>query len=149
MRKEKPVKMIDISEKEVVHREAEAVGRIGLKVETIEAIKEGKVEKGDPLKVAEVASIQAVKRTPETIPLCHPVPITSATTEFDLGDDYIEVRCRVTADYKTGVEMETLVGVTAALLTVWDMVKYLEKDDEGQYPSTVITGVRVVEKRKG
>ena len=149
MRKEKPVKMIDISEKEVVHREAEAVGRIGLKVETIEAIKEGKVEKGDPLKVAEVASIQAVKRTPETIPLCHPIPLTSVTTEFDLGDDDIEARCRVTADYKTGVEMEALVGVTAALLTVWDMVKYLEKDDEGQYPSTVITGVRVVEKRKG
>ena len=149
MRKERPVKMIDVSGKEVVHREAEAVGKIGLKVETVGAIKEGKVEKGDPLKVAEVASIQAVKRTPETIPLCHPVPITSVTTEFDLGDDYIEARCRVTADYKTGVEMEALVGVTAALLTVWDMVKYLEKDDEGQYPSTVITGVRVVEKRKG
>jgi cyclic pyranopterin phosphate synthase len=149
MRKDKPIKMIDVSGKDVVHREAEAVGKIGLKVETLNAIKEGKVEKGDPLKVAEVASIQAVKRTPETIPLCHPIPITSVTTKFDLGDDYIETWCRVTADYKTGVEMEALVGVTAALLTVWDMVKYLEKDDEGQYPSTVITGVRVVEKRKG
>ena len=149
MRKEKPVRMIDVSGKEVIHREAEAVGRIGLKVETIEAIKEGKVEKGDPLKVAEVASIQAVKRTPEMIPLCHPIPITSVATRFDLGGDHIEARCRVTADYKTGVEMEALVGVTAALLTVWDMVKYLEKDDEGQYPSTAITGVRVVEKRKG
>jgi cyclic pyranopterin phosphate synthase len=149
MRKEKPIKMIDVSGKDVVHREAEAVGRIGLKVETIEAIKEGKVEKGDPLKVAEVASIQAVKRTAETIPLCHPIPLTSVSTEFDLEDDHIEAKCRVTADYKTGVEMEALVGVTAALLTVWDMVKYMEKDDEGQYPSTVITGVRVVEKRKG
>jgi cyclic pyranopterin phosphate synthase len=149
MRKEKPIKMIDVSGKDVVHREAEAVGRIGLKVETIEAIKEGKVEKGDPLKVAEVASIQAVKRTAETIPLCHPIPLTSVSTEFDLEDNHIEAKCRVTADYKTGVEMEALVGVTAALLTVWDMVKYMEKDDEGQYPSTVITGVRVVEKRKG
>ena len=149
MRKEKTVKMIDVSGKEVVHREAEAVGTIVLRKETLEAIEEGRVEKGDPLRVAEVASIQAVKRTPETIPLCHPIPITSVATEFDLGDDRIEARCRVTADYKTGVEMEALVGVTAALLTVWDMVKYLEKDDEGQYPSTVITSVRVVEKRKG
>jgi cyclic pyranopterin phosphate synthase len=149
MRGKNPVKMIDVSLKEVVHREAEAVGRIQLKKGTVDAIKAGKVKKGNPQSVAEVASILAVKRTPETIPLCHPIPITSVTTEFHLDDDHIEARCRVTADYKTGVEMEALAGVTAALLTIWDMVKYLEKDDEGQYPSTAITGVRVVEKRKG
>jgi len=149
MRGKNPVKMIDISEKEVVHREAEAVGRIQLKKGTVGAIRAGKVKKGNPLSVAEVASILAVKRTPETIPLCHPIPITSVTTEFRLDDDHIEARCRVTADYKTGVEMEALAGVTAALLTIWDMVKYLEKDDGGQYPSTAITGVKVVEKRKG
>jgi cyclic pyranopterin phosphate synthase len=144
-----PVKMIDVSSKEVVHREAEAVGTIGLQKGTVNAIKAGKVEKGDPLSVAEVASILAVKRTPETIPLCHPIPITSVTTDFQLGADHVEARCRVTADYKTGVEMEALAGVTTALLTIWDMVKYLEKDEEGQYPSTAITGIRVVEKRKG
>lgn len=149
MREKSSVKMVDVSGKEVVHREAEAVGKIVLKRETLEAIKAGKVKKGDPLSVAEVASILAVKRTPETIPLCHPIPITSVTTEFRLDDDQVEARCRVTADYKTGVEIEALVGVTAALLTIWDMVKYLEKDDGGQYPSTAITGVRVVEKRKG
>jgi cyclic pyranopterin phosphate synthase len=149
MTRKSPVKMIDVSGKEVVHREAEAVGRIVLKRETLEAIKAGKVKKGDPLSVAEVASILAVKRTPETIPLCHPIPITSVTTEFQLGGDRIEARCRVTADYKTGVEMEALAGVAAALLTIWDMVKYLEKDGEGQYPSTAIDGIRVVEKRKG
>jgi cyclic pyranopterin phosphate synthase len=149
MSEKSPVKMIDVSGKEVVHREAEAIGKIVLKRETLEAIKAGKVKKGDPISVAEVASILAVKRTPETIPLCHPIPITSVTTEFQLGGDSIEARCRVTADYKTGVEMEALAGVTAALLTIWDMVKYLEKDGEGQYPSTAITGIRVVEKRKG
>jgi cyclic pyranopterin phosphate synthase len=149
MSEKSPVKMIDVSGKEVVHREAEAIGRIVLRRATVEAIKAGKVKKGDPLSVAEVASILAVKRTPETIPLCHPIPITSVTTVFQLGVDRIEARCRVMADYKTGVEMEALAGVTAALLTIWDMVKYLEKDGEGQYPSTTINGIRVVEKRKG
>ena len=149
MRGRNPVKMIDVSGKEVVHREAEAVGRIRLKEGTVDAIKAGKVKKGNPLSVAEVASILAVKRTPDTIPLCHPIPITSVTTEFRLDDDHVEARCRVTANYKTGVEMEALAGVTAALLTIWDMVKYLEKDDGGQYLSTSITDIRVVEKMKG
>lgn len=149
MSEKSPVKMVDVSLKEVVHREAEAVGKIQLKKGTVDAIKAGKVKKGDPISVAEVASILAVKRTPETIPLCHPIPITSVTTEFQLGGDCIEARCRVTADYKTGVEMEALAGVAAALLTIWDMVKYLEKDEDGQYPSTAIAGIRVVEKRKG
>ena len=144
-----PVSMVDISDKEIVHRAAEAVGRIQLKKETVNAVRGGRVEKGDPLVVAEVASILAVKRTPEIIPLCHPIPITSVSSEFELGEDFIEARCRVTADYKTGVEMEALVGVTVALLNIWDMVKYLEKDEAGQYPSTVITDIRVVEKRKG
>jgi cyclic pyranopterin phosphate synthase len=149
MSEKSPVKMVDVSLKEVVHREAEAVGKIQLKKGTVDAIKAGKVKKGDPISVAEVASILAVKRTPETIPLCHPIPITSVMTEFQLGGDCIEARCRVTADYKTGVEMEALAGVAAALLTIWDMVKYLEKDEDGQYPSTAIAGIRVVEKRKG
>jgi len=69
--------------------------------------------------------------------------------DFTLGDGFIEARCRVAADYRTGVEMEALTGVTAALLTIWDMVKYMEKDEAGQYPTTAITGVRVTEKRKG
>jgi cyclic pyranopterin phosphate synthase len=144
-----PIRMIDVSDKEVVHREAEAVGRIKLKKETIVAIREGKIKKGDPLTVAEVASIQAVKRTPDLIPLCHPIPITSVSTDYVIGEEEIEARCRVVADYKTGVEMEALTGVTVALLNIWDMVKYLEKDEERQYPTAVITGIRVTEKRKG
>ena len=144
-----PLRMVDISGKEVVHRMAEAVGRIKLQEQTLDAIRGGRVEKGDPLAVAEVACVLAVKRTPETIPLCHPVPITSVDADFSFGDGFIEARCRVSADYRTGVEMEALSGVTAALLTIWDMVKYLEKDEAGQYPQTVITDVRVTEKRKG
>jgi len=144
-----PLRMADISGKEVVPRSAEAVGRIKLREETMDAIREGRVEKGDPLAVAEVACVLAAKRTPEIVPLCHPVPITSVDADFTLGDGFIEARCRVAADYRTGVEMEALTGVTAALLTIWDMVKYLEKDEAGQYPETAITGVRVTEKRKG
>jgi cyclic pyranopterin phosphate synthase len=143
-----PIKMIDVSDKEVVHREAEATGRIRLKPETIEKIRSGEIEKGDPLPAAEIACILAVKKTPELLPMCHPIPITSVDTEFIVTEDYIEARCRVTADYKTGVEMEALTGVATALLTIWDMVKYLEKDEDGQYPSTAITGVKVTEKRK-
>jgi len=149
MKRIDPLRMVDISEKEVVHRTAEAVGRIKLKEQTVDAIRRGKVAKGDPLAAAEVACVLAVKRTPETIPLCHPVPITSVDAEFTLEDGFIEARCRVSADYKTGVEMEALTGVTAALLTIWDMVKYIEKDEAGQYPTTSITDVRVTEKRKG
>ena len=144
-----PIKMIDISGKEVVHREAEATGRINLKIDTIEKIRSGEIKKGDPLPAAEIACILAVKKTPDILPLCHPIPITSVDAEFHVADDYIEARCRVTADYKTGVEMEALTGVAAALLTIWDMVKYLEKDEDGLYPSTVITDVKVTEKRKG
>jgi len=147
-RREEPLKMIDISKKEASHRVAEAYGRIKLKGDTIRAIKKGAVDKGDPLATAQIAAILGVKKTPEIIPLCHQIPITSIKVDFDIRDDSIEAGCRVEADYKTGVEMEALVGVSIALLTIWDMVKYLEKDEKGQYPTTSITEVRVVEKRK-
>jgi cyclic pyranopterin phosphate synthase len=141
--------MVDITEKKAVPRTVEAIGRITLTKVTIKAIREKKVEKGDPLAVAEIACIQAVKRTPDLIPMCHNIPIDSVNTNFDVGDDHVEARCRVSANYKTGVEMEALTGVSVALLTIWDMVKYLEKDAGGQYPSTTISDIRVIEKRKG
>lgn len=143
-----PLRMINVSNKDIVHRETEAEGRIYLKKDTIKAIKEGRVKKGDPLAAAEISCILAVKKTPELIPLCHPIPLTSIDVNFDLEESSLRVWCRVTADYKTGVEMEALTGVTVGLLTVWDMVKYLEKDERGQYPSTSISEVRVIEKRK-
>ena len=141
--------MVDISDKESVLRTAEAAGRIKLKKETIEAIRAGKVKKGDPLAVAEIACIQAVKRTSDLIPMCHQIPISSVDASFILGADYVEARCRVSATYKTGVEMEALTGVSIALLNIWDMVKYMEKDEAGQYPTTRIADIKVIEKRKG
>ena len=148
MSEKNPLRMIDVSKKSVVHREAEAEGRIYLKKDTIKAIKEGRIKKGNPLAAAEISCILAVKKTPELIPLCHPIPLTSINVGFDVEKSSLRIWCRVTADYKTGVEMEALTGVTAGLLTVWDMVKYLEKDEGGQYPSTFISEVRVIEKRK-
>jgi cyclic pyranopterin phosphate synthase len=141
--------MVDITRKDAVPRTAEAVGRIILKKATIGTIRSGKVKKGDPLAVAEIACILAVKKTPELIPMCHNIPIGSVDADFTLGEDWVEARCKVTAIYKTGVEMEALTGVSVSLLTIWDMVKYLEKNKEGQYPSAKITDIIVREKRKG
>ncbi|MFQ5883670.1 MAG: cyclic pyranopterin monophosphate synthase MoaC [Thermoplasmata archaeon] len=141
--------MIDVSEKKVVPRKAVAEGEVVLKKGTIEAIREGTVVKGDILTAAKLAGIKGVKDTSNLIPLCHPIPVTHASVDLDVKEDRIVCRCEVRADYKTGVEMEALVGVSIALLTIWDMVKYLEKDERGQYPHTTITNLRVVTKEKG
>ncbi len=144
-----PVKMIDVSEKETVYRSATAAGRIKLKKTTIKQIIEAGIKKGDPLTVGEIAAILAVKKTPELIPLCHNIPIGQIDVTYSIAEDSVEARCTVVTYAQTGVEMEALMGVTTALLNIWDMTKYLEKDMDGQYPDTVITDVRVVEKRKG
>ena len=146
---EDPIKMIDVSGKKVVSRKAVAAGVIKLKASTVEAIREGKIKKGDPLTVGEIAAILAVKKTPELIPLCHNIPIGKAHVEYKLEENSIEARCTVTTNAQTGVEMEALAGVTTALLNIWDMTKYLEKDENGQYPDAVIMDIRVLEKVKG
>jgi len=140
--------MIDISEKKEVRREAVAEGRIALSRESIEAIRSRSVKKGDALETARVAGILAVKNTPSMIPHCHPIPVQSVEIDFDISDDGIDCRCSVSAIYKTGVEMEALTAVSVALLTIWDMVKYIEKDENGQYPGTSIKEIRVVKKMK-
>ena len=145
---EKGVKMVEIGHKEVVFRKAVAKGKIKLKPETIILIQEGKTKKGNVIASAQIAGILAVKRTWEIIPLCHPIPLTGVDISFEFGEDYIEATCEVRAYYKTGVEMEALTGVSVALLTIWDMVKAVEKDEKGQYPATMIYDVRVVEKVK-
>lgn len=141
-------KMVDISNKEISLRIAKASGEIKLKKDTIKMVKEGKIKKGDVITTAQIAAIQAVKNTPRLIPLCHSIPINSVDVSFDIGEDIISCECEVKANYKTGVEMESLVGVSVALLTIWDMVKYLEKDDNGQYPTTHITNIEVTSKQK-
>ena len=141
--------MVDISKKPDVSRRAIASGEILLRPATVRAIRAGKVEKGDPIRTAEVAALQAVKRVWEALPHTHPIPITGASAEFAVKRDRVVATCEVSATYKTGVEMEALYAVAVALLTIWDMVKSLEKDAAGQYPGTRIANVRVVSKEKG
>ncbi|MDD1673121.1 MAG: cyclic pyranopterin monophosphate synthase MoaC [Methanomicrobiales archaeon] len=143
------VHMVDISEKVEVYREAVSEGRIFLREETLRAIQEGSVEKGNVLATARVAATLAVKQTPLLIPLCHQIPLTAVDVDFEFGEGCLRAEVRVRSHGKTGVEMEALTGVSVALLTVWDMVKSAEKDAQGQYPFTRIEGIRVVEKWKG
>jgi len=109
----------------------------------------GEVPKGDVLAVAQTAAILAVKRTPELIPLTHKITITGTDVIFKSEKQGIRVEVEVKSTGQTGVEMEALVGVTGALLTIWDMVKSLEKDEAGQYPTTSIEDIRVLKKVKG
>jgi len=146
---EKLAGMVDITEKPPLFRRATATGSIRLREATIEAIKSGQVKKGDVLTTARLAAILAVKDTPRLIPLCHPIPITGLDVFFDLEEERVRATVMVTSVGRTGVEMEALTGVGAALLNVWDMVKYLEKDETGNYPETEIEKIRVLQKRKG
>lgn len=141
--------MIDITEKPKIYREATSRGRIRLSRETIGAIRRGEVKKGDVFTVARVAAVHAVKDTPRIIPYCHPIPVTAVDVDFKVEDEAIHVEVTVRTTYQTGVEMEALTGVSAALLTIWDMVKYLEKDETGNYPNTRIESIEVVRKVKG
>jgi len=145
---DKGVKMIDITSKNVTVRTAVAEGQIKLKKDTIKLIKQNKVTKGNVLTTAQISGIQAVKKTPNMIPLCHQLPINKIDIEFEIKDDSIIVICTVKTESKTGVEMEALTGASVALLTIWDMVKSNEKDSSGQYPDTEIDSIRVVKKEK-
>ena len=142
-------RMVDVTGKADVAREAVSSGRIYLREETLRAIREGTAVKGNVLATARVAATVAVKDTSRIIPMCHPIPIGGITVDFSDGEGYIEAMVRVKTLGKTGVEMEALTGVSVALLTIWDMVKSAEKDAAGQYPLTRISDIRVIEKRKG
>jgi GTP cyclohydrolase subunit MoaC len=141
-------RMVDISEKQPVLRIAIAEGYIKLKKETIDKIKRGEIEKGDVIAVAKVAGIMAAKKTPEILPMCHPIPLESIAVDVELEEDKVKVKTEVKAHYKTGVEMEALTATSVALLTIWDMVKKYEKNEEGQYTTTQIDGIKVVNKLK-
>jgi cyclic pyranopterin phosphate synthase len=142
------VQMVDVGDKPDTARRAEARGEIRLRETTIAAIRDDEIGKGDVLATARIGAIQAVKHTWETIPMCHQIPITNVETDFQLGDDRIELTVAVETTGKTGCEMEALEGVTTGLNTVWDMVKAVEKNGAGQYPATGISDVRVVAKEK-
>jgi cyclic pyranopterin phosphate synthase len=140
--------MIDVGSKSEVYREALAEGELILSPETIQLIKDGKVDKGDVFSISEIAAILSAKKTPELIPFCHPIPITNVSVEYEVSVNSIRVRGRVKSIGRTGVEMEALMATTTALLNIWDMVKKYEKDDDGQYPITRVKDIRVVRKIK-
>jgi len=142
------IRQVDVSGKEVVRREAVARGFIKLRPETIQRIRSGALEKGDPLQTARLAGINAAKLTPFLLPLCHPLKLEHVEVSLSVMDDGVEVVVRVVAHEKTGVEMEALTAAAIALLNIWDVVKQYEKDESGQYPLTEITSIRVLRKIK-
>jgi len=138
-------RMVDVGDKEVTQRTATARGRILVAAETLKAIREGGVAKGDVFSVARLAGIMAAKKTPDLIPLCHPLPLSSVAVELAEAQDMenainITATCKVTA--RTGVEMEALTAVAVAALTVYDMCKAADK-------SMRITDIRLVHKAGG
>lgn len=143
------IHMVDVSAKDEIYREATASGKIILRRDTIRAIADGTAIKGNVLATARVAATLAIKDTSRIIPLCHGIPIHGIDIEFEQSEETITARVRVISTGKTGVEMEALTGVSIALLTIWDMVKSAEKDENGQYPVTKIQEIKVEKKRKG
>ena len=134
--------MIDVSDKPTTLREASAVACIRVHPDTIGLIKEGKLPKGDPLAVAKVAAVQAVKRTSDIIPYCHPMSVTYVGVDFDVSDEGIFAEVSVKAICSTGVEMEAMTGAAAAVLTLYDMLKGVDRTME-------ITQVRLMDKLGG
>ena len=142
--------MVDVGGKPSIFREAVAEGFIKLRTGSVERIRAGRVEKGDVFGAACVAGVLAAKRTNELVPLCHPLRLTDVNVRLEIANaERVKAEVVVRAVERTGVEMEALVGVCVALLTVWDMVKQYEKNERGQYPQTRIEGVKVVQKVKG
>ena len=120
--------MVDVTPKEPTHRRATARARVSMDPETTSLIARGAVAKGDVLAVARVAAIQAAKRTPDLLPLCHQLMIGSVVVNFELGDDFVEVEATVDTVDRTGVEMEALTACTVAALTIYDMCKSADKN---------------------
>jgi len=120
-------RMVDVGEKEVTHRVAIAAGRVEMQPETVALIREGRAAKGDVLGVAQVAAIMGAKRTHELIPMCHPLLLTRIEVGFELTEAAVEITARVETRGQTGVEMEALTAVSAAALTIYDMVKAVDR----------------------
>lgn len=129
-RKRGEVAMVDVTAKPVTERTAVARGMVKMSPAVLRALRRQELPKGNPLEIARIAGIAAVKRTAEWIPLCHPLPLTHIDVTTRLCKNGIEISSRVTATAQTGVEMEALVGVSAAALTVYDMCKALDKGME-------------------
>ena len=137
-------KMVDVSDKAITHRKALASGEILLGSKIIDMIKSKKMPKGDPLSIAEVAGINGVKKTSELIPLCHPLSLDHISLHTEINDEKnsVIVYCLVSANSKTGVEMEALSGVNSALLAIYDLSKIVE-------PNLKITNTKLLVKSGG
>jgi cyclic pyranopterin monophosphate synthase len=135
-------RMVDVSGKDVSARQARASGRVLLSAPAIAALRTGTVPKGDALAVARIAGIQGAKRTPDLVPLCHPIALHSVAVELTVNDDAVSITATVRTADRTGVEMEALTSVTVAALALIDMVKAVD-------PAAVISDVRVEEKTGG
>ena len=135
-------RMVDVSAKDVTVREARASGRVLLSADAIAALRARQVPKGDALAVARIAGIQAAKRTPDLVPLCHPIAIHAVTVDLQVGDGAVEIAATVRTADRTGGEMEALTCVAVAALALIDMVKAVD-------PGAVISDVRVEEKTGG
>ncbi|MFX0101819.1 MAG: cyclic pyranopterin monophosphate synthase MoaC [Candidatus Hodarchaeota archaeon] len=142
------IKMIDVGEKPIITRIAIASGEILLSKATILKIKEKTLEKGDVITASKLVGIAAAKKTPDILPLCHPLSLTKIKVDIEILDEKIIVTSEVKASERTGVEMEALTATSAALLNIWDMTKMYEKDENGQYPSTSIQDIKVLKKVK-
>ena len=137
-------KMVNVGEKGITHRTARAQGRVFVNAETFDLIKTGGMKKGDVLTVAQVAGVMGAKRTPDLIPMCHPILIDGIDLSLSLDEERcsVEIRAEVRCDGRTGVEMEALTAASTAALTVYDMCKAVQKD-------MVITDVRLLQKTGG
>lgn len=120
-------RMVDVTPKDATHRRAVARGRVHMQPDTASLIARGAITKGDVLAVARVAGIQAAKRTPDLIPLCHPLLVGAVLVNFRIEDDFIEVEAQVDTVDRTGVEMEALTACSIACLTIYDMCKSVDK----------------------
>lgn len=140
--------IVDVGSKPIVAREAVATGLLMLSDESIDVAVNGRSLKGDVREASTVAVIQAVKETPRTLPHCHPIPIEGCTVDWKVEENGLRCTVSVRTHWTTGVEMEALCGVSAGLLCAWDMLKPIEKDIEGQYPTSRIEDVRVLRKSK-
>ena len=136
------VQMVDVGSKPVTDREAIARGSIAMSSEARRLVRRGQVKKGDPLQAARLAGIMAAKQTPALIPLCHPLPLSSVHVELTPTSRGYDIEARVRTTARTGVEMEALTAVAVAALTIYDMVKAVDR-------SMVIGEVRLVFKRGG
>lgn len=135
-------RMVDVGDKAETKRIAVASGRIRMEPETVALIREGRAAKGDVLGVAQVAGIMAAKKTSDIIPMCHPLMLTKVDLRFEVGDDAVDIRAEVHTRGKTGVEMEALSAVSAAALTIYDMVKAVDR-------GMVIEGIQLESKEGG